>query len=141
MSSKTQSARLHTAGRFALANPRSVSSVALTETRTSIDPAVLAVAPGASISLTGSPRLRRSSRMIRLMAAATARDLHEAQLACTMHADENLHGEDSPQEPGPWVPRRTRFLVFLLAEELALHRSFGTILLMQAATPRKRSSA
>jgi hypothetical protein len=47
MSSKTQSARLHTAGRFALANPRSVSSVALAETQTRADPAVLAVAPGA----------------------------------------------------------------------------------------------
>jgi hypothetical protein len=37
--------------------------------------------------------------MIRLMAVATARDLHEAQLACTMHAYENLHGEHAPQEP------------------------------------------
>ncbi len=33
------------------------------------------------------------------------RDLHEAQFACTMHADENLHCEDSLQEPRPWVPR------------------------------------
>ena len=40
--SQAQAARLHTAGRFALAKSSSVSSVALTETRTSSDPAVLA---------------------------------------------------------------------------------------------------
>ncbi len=37
--------------------------------------------------------------MIPFIAVATARDLHEAQLACTMHAHENLHGEHPPQEP------------------------------------------
>ena len=32
-------------------------------------------------------------------AVATARDLHEAQLACTVHAHEKFHCEDSLQEP------------------------------------------
>ena len=39
--------------------------------------------------------------MIRLMAAASARNLHEAQLACTVHVHENLHREHAPQEPYP----------------------------------------
>ena len=39
--------------------------------------------------------------MIRLMAAASARNLHEAQLACIVHAHENLHREHAPQEPYP----------------------------------------
>ena len=39
--------------------------------------------------------------MIRLMAAASARNLHEAQLACTVHAHENLHGEHASQDAMP----------------------------------------
>ena len=41
------------------------------------------------------------------MAAASARNLHEAQLACTMHAEENHYCEDSLQEPRERrLPRR-----------------------------------
>ena len=83
--------------------------------------------------------------MIRLMAVASARNLHEAQLACTMHAHENLHCEHPLQQPCPRMPRRAHFLALFLAKKLALHgfarTVFATLAPSRDQAPLPRSAA